>query len=156
MRHIVIAILMAAGIIAAAKTNTSRPVSASNSLMQAIENESDSAAYADKITLSGYKKTLTDAYESFFVDNQTPFHLSSLTVTFHYTNAETGQVFKECTYEVPCDIPSGQMRQLSVRSFDRQHSFYYSGSRAPRRPATAYTIKYSLEAYDVRISVGKQ
>ena len=155
MRHLVIAMLLSAAAVAAAKTDTSRPVNSSNAQMIAIENESDSATYADKITLSGYRKTLTDAYESFFVNNQTPFHMSNITVTFYYTNAETGQVFKECTYEVPCDIPSGQMRQLSVRSFDRQHSFYYSGGRAPRRPATPYTIAYSLLAYDVRITVGK-
>ena len=115
--------------------------------MKTINAENDTASFADKIILSGYKKTVNDAFESFFVDNQTPFLISHLTLKFQYT--------KEATYEVPCDIPSGQMRQLSIRTFDKQHSFYYANSRKPNRPATPYSISYKLMAYDIRITVEK-
>ena len=64
-------------------------------------------------------------------------------------------MIKEATYEVPCDIPSGQMRQLGIRTFDKQHSFYYANSRKPNRPATPYSISYKLMAYDIRITVEK-
>ncbi len=148
-------ILAATALTLAARTNTTRPLTDQRTVMTCAERVTvgDTCTFSDKIILSGYKKTLNDAYESFFVDNKTPFRLSKLTVKFYYINAETGQKIHEETYDVPCDIPSGEMRQLTVRSFDRQHSFYYVDSRQPRRPATPYRIKYEIKGYDIRIAV---
>ena len=136
MRQAFIILSAVIALLASAKTNTTRPV----------------AGISEKTLLM---KTVNDAFESFFVDNQTPFLISHLTLKFQYTNALTGQIIKEATYEVPCDIPSGQMRQLSIRTFDKQHSFYYANSRKPNRPATPYSISYKLMAYDIRITVEK-
>lgn len=158
MRQAFIILSAVIALLASAKTNTTRPVagiSEKTLLMKTINAENDTASFADKIILSGYKKTVNDAFESFFVDNQTPFLISHLTLKFQYTNALTGQIIKEATYEVQCDIPSGQMRQLSIRTFDKQHSFYYANSRKPNRPATPYSISYKLMAYDIRITVEK-
>ena len=158
MRNALIITAIVLSLLASAKTNTTRPVGGNSDRllkMRTITAECDTASFADKIVLSGYKKTLNDAFESFFVDNRTHYHISHLTLKFQYTNAQTGQTIKEAVYEVPCDIPSGQMRQLSIKTFDTQHSFYYAGSRQPRRPATPYNIKYQLMAYDIRITVNK-
>ena len=146
MRQAFIIFSAVIALLASAKTNTTRPVAGISEkalLMKTINAENDTASFADKIILSGYKKTVNDAFESFFVDNQTPFLISHLTLKFQYTNALTGQIIKEA------------MRQLSIRTFDKQHSFYYANSRKPNRPATPYSISYKLMAYDIRITVEK-
>lgn len=139
-----------------ARTNTTRrPLTPSAVVGQLNRvNAVDTAVYADRIVVSGYEKTVSDANESFFVTNNTPFHLSHLTLKFHYSYADSGEMLHEEVYEVACDIPSGATRQLLVRSFDRQHKLYYAKGRQPRRAATPFLLKYELLSYDVRITVG--
>lgn len=112
----------------------------------------DTVAYADRISLSGYDKTLYDRNETFYVSNGTPFRLSRVVVKMVYTN-ESGEMLHEQTYDIACDIPSGETRQLSVRSFDTQHTHYYYKSRKPRRSAIPYKVEYTLERYDVVVQI---
>lgn len=112
----------------------------------------DTVAYADRISLSGYDKTLYDRNETFYVSNRTPFRLSRVVVKMVYTN-ESGEMLHEQTYDIACDIPSGETRQLSVRSFDTQHTHYYYKSRKPRRSAIPYKVEYTLERYDVVVQL---
>lgn len=141
--------------IATAKTNTLRGKVATSATITELRRtcDADTTLYADKIVLSGYDKTLSDANESFFVTNNTPFHLSRLSLKFSYTYTETAEMLHEEIYEVDCDIPAGETRQVLIRSFDRQHKFYYYASRKPRRAATPYDITYSLLSYDVKVIV---
>ncbi|MDD5870040.1 MAG: hypothetical protein PUC77_00945 [Bacteroidales bacterium] len=113
---------------------------------------SDSIAYADRISLSGYDKTLYDRNETFYVSNGTPFRISRIVVKMVYTNL-SGEMLHEQTYDIECDIPAGETRQLSVRSFDTQHTHYYYKSRKPRRSAIPYKVEYSLERYDVVVQL---
>lgn len=115
----------------------------------------DTTAFADCIIVSGYSKTVSDAYESFYVTNKTPFRLSRLILKFVYTYAGSEEILHEQVYEADCDIPSGETRQLSVHTFDRQHQLYYEGSRRPRRPATPFALSYEVVAYDVRVVVSR-
>ena len=104
------------------------------------------------ITFSGYSKTVNDANETFFVTNETPFHLSRLCVKFTYSMPE-GEMLHEEFYEINCDIPAATTRQVSIRSFDRQHNFYYHLGKKPKRSATPFTVAYTLLSYDVKITV---
>lgn len=144
-----------ASICCGAKTNTLRQSLTPRASLGQLERIgfADTVRYADKIVISGYEKTVTDANESFFVTNDTPFHLSRLTLRFVYTYAETGETLHEEVYEAVCDIPPGSTRQVLVRSFDRQHKFYYAEGRRPRRAATPFRLKYTLMSYDVRVTV---
>lgn len=112
----------------------------------------DSVAYADRISLSGYDKTLYDRNETFYVSNDTPFRISRIVVKMVYTNP-SGEMLHEQTYDIECDIPSGETRQLSVRSFDTQHTHYYYKSRKPRRSGIPYKVEYTLERYDVVVQM---
>ena len=56
----------------------------------------DTVAYADRISLSGYDKTLYDRNETFYVSNGTPFRLSRVVVKMVYTN-ESGEMLHEQT-----------------------------------------------------------
>lgn len=113
-------------------------------------NGHDSLHYADKIILSGYGKNITDANETFYVTNDTPFLIARLQLKFTYTTTG-GEMIHEEIYDIPCEIPPSETRQVSVRSFDRQHNLYYYRNRKPKRAATPYKISYTVVAYDARI-----
>lgn len=137
------------------KTNTTRNVTLEKQLTEIERIGAQDTLYADKIEIAGYEKTISDANETFFVTNGTPFHLSAIRVTFVYSYATTAEQLHEETYDVACDIPAGETRRLMVRTFDRQHQFYYYGGRKPKRPATAYRVKYRILSYDVRVTVAE-
>ena len=63
MRQAFIILSAVIALLASAKTNTTRPVagiSEKTLLMKTINAENDTASFADKIILSGYKKTVND------------------------------------------------------------------------------------------------
>lgn len=158
MKHILPLILIVAAIFplsARRKVNTLRsqltPLSVVEELQQT--GPADTLRYADRITFSGYSKTLNDANETFFVTNETPFHISRLCVKFTYSTPD-GTMIHEEFHDINCDIPAAATRQISVRSFDRQHNFYYHLGKKPKRSATPYKVAYTLLSYDVKITVG--
>lgn len=157
MKHILPLILIVAAIFplsARRKVNTLRPQLTPLSVIEELQQTgpADTLRYADRITFSGYSKTVNDANETFFVTNETPFHLSRLCVKFTYSMPE-GEMLHEEIYEINCDIPAATTRQISIRSFDRQHNFYYHLGKKPKRSATPFTVAYTLLSYDVKITV---
>ena len=48
---------------------------------------------------------------------------------------------------VPCDIPAGETRNLSIQSWDKQQSFYFVRSTVPSRTdqATPYDVTISVD-----------
>lgn len=77
--------------------------------------------------------------ESFFIINRTHHTLTGITVTLTYSDT-SGRQLHQATHRVECDIPPGHTRQATVPSWDRQQSFYYAGSRTPRRRSTPFTV----------------
>ena len=157
MKRVLILILAAIAMVqlsAKRKVNTLRtqltPLSTMEELLR--NGTADTLRYADRITFSGYSKTVNDANETFFVTNETPFHLSRLCVKFTYSMPE-GEMLHEEIYEINCDIPAAATRQVAIRSFDRQHNFYYHLGKKPKRSATPFTVAYTLLSYDVKITV---
>lgn len=125
------------------------PIVAPVSSQQRDVSEADTiVAPADSlIRLSGYDKTLRANRESFFVTNGLPDSVTviELCLTFDYMDL-SGRQLHRLTRTVKCDVPSGQTRNLSVPSWDRQHTFYYYMSPAPRRvQATPYMVRSTVE-----------
>lgn len=125
------------------------PIVAPVSSQQRDVSEADTiVAPADSlIRLSGYDKTLRANRESFFVTNELPDSVTviELCLTFDYMDL-SGRQLHRLTRTVKCDVPSGQTRNLSVPSWDKQHTFYYYMSPAPRRvQATPYMVRSTVE-----------
>ena len=102
------------------------------------------------VTLRGFNKRVSDNYETFFVQNNSPFPISGITVSLRYTDTG-GTLLHERTLHIPCDLQPGQSRQVSVNSFDRQHLFYYYLSGKPRKSATPFQVSARLMGYDIPI-----
>ncbi len=105
---------------------------------------------SDAVTIKGFNKRVYDNYETFFVQNNTDFHIAGITVTFKYVEVD-GALLHERTLHVTCDLPAGKSKQVSVNSFDRQHMFYYYLSGQPRKSATPFKVTARLMGYDVSI-----
>lgn len=91
----------------------------------------------DAVRLSGFDKTVRSRTESFFATNALAdsADIIELWVTLDYRDTHGRQLHK-ADHKVKCHIPAGQTRRLSVPSFDRQGTFYYHLSPAPRSSAT--------------------
>lgn len=116
---------------------------------QSIAQQTDTVAApeAGTVKLSGYDKTLRANRESFFVTNALPDSstIIALDLTFDYCDMSGRQLHK-VTRTVRCDIPFGETRNLSVASWDKQHTFYYYLSPAPARSAgTPFRVTSTVE-----------
>lgn len=98
------------------------------------------------IVLSGYDKPNQATREAFFVTNR---HADSLTVaelniTLTYSDLQ-GRMLHQATRSIKCHIPAGATRRVEIPSWDRNCSFHYFRSPAPkRRPSTPYRVTSSI------------
>lgn len=91
------------------------------------------------ITIAGYDKPVDSRTESFFIVNRSAHRLKGISIILTYFDT-SGRQLHQATHNIYCDIPAGNTRQTTVPSWDRQQSFYYILSRAPRRKSTPFTV----------------
>lgn len=97
------------------------------------------------IKIAGYDKPLKSALETMFVSNLTDGTISWVQLELEYRDIH-GRMLHSRTIGIDCDIPPESTRQISVRSWDRQQSFYYRRSTKPRlASATPYDVTCSVK-----------
>lgn len=95
-----------------------------------------------QVRLSGYDKPNSATRESFFATNAHPdsVHITELGIIFTYYDMQ-GRQLHEQQRKVPCSLPPGATRQLTVPSWDRNNAFHYHLSQPPlRRQSTRYRV----------------
>lgn len=104
------------------------------------------------ITFSGFEKTLRATRESVFVTNSLNDTVSSLKFDIEYSDVEGNQLHR-LTRSVNQIIPPGETRQLSFRTWDSQHAFYYEMSPPGRGAlrATPFRVKIQLQSLTLKI-----
>lgn len=97
----------------------------------------------DSIVLAGYDKKATSATESLFVTNNSGADVEQMTISITYYDLRGRQLHAR---EVTSDtrVPRGETRKLDFPSWDKQKSFYYHKSGAPRRAATPYDVATTI------------
>ena len=91
----------------------------------------------------GYDKPLRSRYETFFVSNNTSASVAALSLTISYYNT-AGELLHRTPRRVSVDIPAGETRQVSLRSWDKQFAFYYTRSTVPARTGTATPYEIAM------------
>lgn len=119
-----------------------------NPISEVQDADSCTMFMPEKIILKNYEKKLQDARESFFIVNNTPWHISRLNILFRYTDMDDS-VMHERTVMVECDLPSGAERQASIKTFDTQHQLYYYLSKQPRRESRPFKVYVKILRYDI-------
>ncbi|MCM1293185.1 MAG: hypothetical protein NC230_06380 [Bacteroides sp.] len=95
--------------------------------------------------LSGYDKPLRSNNESIFVTNTGEKRITALTLNIEYID-QSGRMLHSRKLTINCDIPSGETRMLTFKSWDKQHSFVYLRSTKPKRSDhTVYDIRCKVE-----------
>lgn len=102
----------------------------------------------DSIVVAGYDKMLRSTRETFFVTNSSSRHITTVAITLVYYDMQ-GRMLHSRAATIHCDIPPSETRQLYLSSWDSQQLFYYYLSPAPRRAATPYTVKHSIDYVEV-------
>lgn len=100
---------------------------------------------AHLLDLSGYDKPLRSRRETFFATNNASVPVASMAFTINYLD-QSGRMLHSASQRVNVDIPAGETRQVSLRSWDEQQAFYYVHSAVPTRAAQA-------TPYDITITV---
>lgn len=104
------------------------------------------------IKIAGYDKPLRSAHETMFVSNLTDSTISWIQLKLEYHDSH-GRMLHSRTIGIDCDIPPEATRQISVRSWDIQHSFYYRRSAKPRHSsATQYDVTCTVKGIVFRLT----
>lgn len=122
---------------------------------EAIETASDAPALVyDTIAspdrhaadINGYDKPLRSRRETFFVTNNGDKAVCRIAFTIKYLDSQR-RMLHSASHNVQVDIPAGETRQVSVRSWDPQFNFYYQRSAVPKRAqqATPYDVTISVD-----------
>lgn len=122
-----------------AQTDTTRYVS--GSFMVASECKTCNNGYSiSQVKLYSFDKASSSDWETFFVENNTDRVLTGLSVYIIYKSMDGKQFHKRYVALENLYIPAGETRQISTRSFDKQHSFYYYESSAGRSGARPFKV----------------
>lgn len=99
-----------------------------------------------QLDINGYDKPLRSRRETFFVTNNTKQATEGVAVTITYFDSKNRQLHKRSA-RLPLQIPAGETRQASLKSWDEQQSFYYNQSSVPARAdvATPYSVKIAVD-----------
>ncbi len=99
-----------------------------------------------QLDINGYDKPLRSRRETFFVTNNTKQATKGVAVTITYFDSKNRQLHKRSAH-LPLQIPAGETRQASLKSWDEQQSFYYEQSSVPARVdvATPYSVKIAVD-----------
>ena len=111
------------------------------------------AATADMVRFSGYEKTLRSTRETLFVSNLCESEIEGMVFTITYLDS-SGRQLHEVRRVIHTSVPPGETRRIDFPSWDRQLTFYYSGSPRPRVPAIPYDIKLTPDTLFLLRSAG--
>lgn len=93
-----------------------------------------------QVKLYSFDKASSSDWETFFVENNTDRVMTGLSVYIIYKSMDGKQFHKRFVAFDNLYIPAGETRQVSTRSFDKQHSFYYYESSAGRSGARPFKV----------------
>jgi len=101
---------------------------------------------AHTLDISGYDKPLRSRRETFFATNNADMHVRAMSFTITYLDRASRQLHQRQA-RIDINIPAGETRQASLKSWDSQLAFYYVNSPVPARAqqATPYEVKISVD-----------
>lgn len=97
------------------------------------------------VIVSGYEKPLRSMRETVHVTNADTLRLMrAVKLDILYLDVDGNQVHRK-SVSLDCNIPPGETKMLSFKSWDIQNRFFYSGGPKPRVPAYPFTVRMLVE-----------
>lgn len=106
---------------------------------------------AHQVDFNGYDKPLRSRRETFFATNNSKDSIAAMAFTITYYDG-LHRMLHSAKHKVSIDIPAGETRQVSLKSWDPQFNFYYIRSAVPQRTqkATPYEITIAIDTLFVK------
>lgn len=99
---------------------------------------------AHTVDLNGFDKPLRSKRETFFVTNNSARRVKAISVSLKYFDTDRNMLHARNEY-IAIDIPTGETRQASLPSWDKQQSFYFRHSAVPARATVATPFDVTAE-----------
>lgn len=96
-------------------------------------------------SFSGYDKEINSSHESFILVNPSEEVITGFEVTIDYLDLK-GRMLHSRDLKEACEVPPGESRRIDVRSWDRQHAYYYYLGNEPRKVATPFMVKFRIKS----------
>lgn len=127
-----------------------RPIARENPSPDAVQRpDTIELSGTETVSLSGYDKPLQATRETFCATNNTSRHIAALILEITYTDLAGRQIHRRRA-TVPADIPPGETRLVSFRSWDVNHTFFY---RLGPRPRKSGVTPYDVSARILKVAV---
>lgn len=97
------------------------------------------AFHPDDVTFAGYDKQASASAEDFLFVNNTGATVAGISIRIDYADM-SGRMLHSRTVTTQCQVPPGETRKIEIKTWDRQHSYYYYLGNEPRRVATPYKV----------------
>lgn len=118
-------------------------------MVASICEECNNGYTIDQISFAGYDKPQSSSEESFFITNSTDRVMTAVTLYVDYRDLQGRQLTRRFL-KISCNIPPGETRQVSTKSWDKQKTFYYEKSAPARRGGQPFTVNFDPVAYYLR------
>lgn len=92
------------------------------------------------ITFSGFDKPAASRKETFLITNNSPRYIKAIEVEIIYSDPQ-GRMLHSRRELLSTPIPSGETRQVSIKSFDPQGTLYYIKSKPPKTGGQQFQVK---------------
>lgn len=98
------------------------------------------------VSFNGYEKEAGSNLESFILVNKSGWSILGFEIRIDYLDMKDRMLHSRIVKE-QCDVPSSEARKIDLKSWDKQHSFYYHLGNEPRRVSTPYKVRFSPVAF---------
>lgn len=149
MKKLILAVLVLPVLTAVAQRTTRTRLQNVAADVQPAQTECNviAAPSPQYVSVNGYDKPLRSRRETFFVTNNGNAPIEGIAFTITYFDNNNRQLHA-ASHNVSVQIPPTETRQVNIKSWDSQQSFYYTRSTAPARAeqATPYDVKITVDS----------
>ena len=90
---------------------------------------------------AGYDKEPNSNLESFLLVNPTALLITGYEVRIDYLDMQ-GRMLHSRVIKETCYVPPGETRRFDIKTWDRQHTYYYYLGNEPKKVATPFQVKF--------------
>lgn len=98
------------------------------------------------VHFAGYEKEVNSALESYILVNPSRFNIKGYEVRIDYFDLQKRMIHSRVVKEIG-DVPKGETRRLDIKSWDKQHTFFYYLGNEPKKVATPFHVSFTPLKY---------